>query len=625
MQKTIYILTLLICVLLASCEKQAFSFPDYEDAEKMLMEKPDSLAALLENRIDPALLSDSLKAEYGWWLTRVHRHLNRSLMNDTIIHFTLRYYEKHGSPRLPFTYLMAGEQVNWSGNKHEEQAEFLKKGFDIAVNQSDTALWMKIASDLSQLYFMLGDIRSSIEAGNPVLHVTDGYLYERMLQFYETGCGYGKLRLVDSMRICLKEAIRIAHDLKEDEERDITRNYIECLIDLGQNEEALPLLHDFYERYPLRNTNDSLVYNFSYACLWLNMGKMDSMRVCLDRLERICEVSIWEEYKSPYQIAMVYVTKMLEAAYDAKTGHPVKLIGAYQFSEMVAQKERIRGSIEKEQIYVQNKLEEKNLLLKIKEERGRQLILFVLLITGMMIAFLVWRYQRKLLRKERHLQQVKEQIHLHQIALRENEQLIRQNEETINQLSSQLDEHSGLSHQLNDRQAEITYIREENNILLQEKQKLEQEISRFMQAVPGRSTEMDAYERIAEQNMVFITYAKQVSSVLINQHEELKRLRYGEIRHLSDIEWPAVYLTIDRIFNKYTQRLRQDYPLLTEEDIQCCCLIKLQLSTSAIAALYCIAPSSVTKRKQRIKERINQMRGGLIGKEQPVDVYLWGY
>lgn len=146
-------------------------------------------------------------------------------------------------------------------------------------------------------------------------------------------------------------------------------------------------------------------------------------------------------------------------------------------------------------------------------------------------------------------------------------------------------------------------LQQENELLQKQNQALQKEISQFTQTVPDKNEEMEAYERMAEQNITFTQCAKQLSAKLIEQHQELRILQQGEVKHLSDIDWNRVYQLID---------------------IQCCCLIKLQLSTSAIARLYSIAPSSVTKCKQRIKERINQTKKGLLGKEQSVDVCIWG-
>ncbi|MDZ3925721.1 hypothetical protein UZS95_03970 [Parabacteroides goldsteinii] len=49
------------------------------------------------------------------------------------------------------------------------------------------------------------------------------------------------------------------------------------------------------------------------------------------------------------------------------------------------------------------------------------------------------------------------------------------------------------------------------------------------------------------------------------------------------------------------------------------------MNNSTIAALTAISPSSVTKRKQRLKERINQHLKTPLGVETTIDTYLWKY
>lgn len=625
MKDIVYICSLLFALILVSCEKRVAPFPDYEVAEALLMDNPDSLAVWLEEQIDPALLPDSLKAEYGWWITRLHDRQKRSLMNDSIIQYTLRYFEEIDSPRLPYTYVLAGMQKNWAGDKSKEEIEYIKKGWQLAENLRDTARFIDIGSKLARVYFLLNERRLSVDASNRVIPYTEEGSERRMVELYTAGCCYAQLGKTDSMRLYMEEAVRLARKFNNRMEFYIVRNYIDCLNATGRNEEIRTLLDDFYKRFPLTSDNDYPVKEFAYACLWMNLGKMDSVRACLDRLDRYGKTVVDRSYQNKYKISILYITELLHTAYKAKVGQPVDLIDMYMVSEMVANWEANRMGIDKERILSQNKLERSNLLLKIKEEQGRQLILYILLAAGFVVAVLVYLYQRKLLKKERYLQQVKEQMRLNRIALSENEQQMRRNEEIIQALSAQLDGQGNLNDQLRDRQEEIEQIREENNLLSIEKQRLQQEMNRLQQTVPEKSIEMEAYERMVEQNITFVTCAKQLSGILISRHEHLKRLQEGEFKHLSDIDWPSVYETLDRLFNNYTKRLRQNYPLLTEEDIQCCCLIKLQLSTSAIARLYGIAPPSVTKRKQRIKERINQAKAGLIGREQPVDVYLWGY
>lgn len=625
MKNILYIVSLLFVLPFVSCEKQEILFPNEEIAKGLLENHPDSLSVWLEEQIDPTFLSDSLKAEYGWWIVLLHRQQQRSLMNDSLIQHTLRYYKENGSPRLPFAYVLAGLQKNWAGDKSEEEIEYIRKGWQIAESLHDTASFVKIGSVLSYSYFLRNELCQAVNISKKVIPLTKEGSSERMMECYTVGCNYGQMGGMDSMRLYMEEAVRIAGELNHGMEFYIVRNYLDCLNAIWHNEEVQGLLDDFYRRFPLKNENDYPVKEYAYACLWLNQGKMDSVQACLNRLDQYEKILIGRSFQNKYKVPIFYLTELLHTVYKVKSGQPFNMINMYKTSEIVGNWEANQMKIEKELTLNRSRLERDNLLLKIKEEQDRLLILYILLAAGLVVAVLVYLYQRKLLKKERYVQQAKEQIRLHRIALSENEQQIRQNEETIQVLSTRLDGKDHLSGQLREQQEEIELIRQENHALLNEKHRLQQEMERFAQTIPEKNVEMEAYERISEQNTLFVTCTKQLSVQLIEQNDYLKRLQEGEFKHLSDIDWQTVYKTLDRLFNHYTRRLRKNYPGLTEEDIQCCCLIKLQLSTSAIAHLYGIAPSSVTKRKQRIKERINQTKNGLIGKEQPVDVYLWGY
>ncbi|MFS2545202.1 helix-turn-helix transcriptional regulator, partial [Phocaeicola vulgatus] len=65
-------------------------------------------------------------------------------------------------------------------------------------------------------------------------------------------------------------------------------------------------------------------------------------------------------------------------------------------------------------------------------------------------------------------------------------------------------------------------------------------------------------------------------------------------------------------------------PSLTDGDIQICCLIKLRFSNGDIANMLAISPTSVSKRKLRLKERIVQEIGSL-GENQSLDLWLMEY
>ena len=82
----------------------------------------------------------------------------------------------------------------------------------------------------------------------------------------------------------------------------------------------------------------------------------------------------------------------------------------------------------------------------------------------------------------------------------------------------------------------------------------------------------------------------------------------------------TVYFTLPN----YTKRLYHQIPSLTDGDIQICCLIKLRFSNGDIANMLAISPTSVSKRKLRLKERIVQEIGSL-GENQSLDLWLMEY
>ena len=89
----------------------------------------------------------------------------------------------------------------------------------------------------------------------------------------------------------------------------------------------------------------------------MNQGKMDSVRSCLDRLDRYGKTVVDKSYQNKYRISILYITELLHAAYKAKVGQPVDLISMYTVSEMVANWEANQMGIDKERILSQNRLE----------------------------------------------------------------------------------------------------------------------------------------------------------------------------------------------------------------------------------------------------------------------------
>ena len=74
--------------------------------------------------------------------------------------------------------------------------------------------------------------------------------------------------------------------------------------------------------------------------------------------------------------------------------------------------------------------------------------------------------------------------------------------------------------------------------------------------------------------------------------------------HLAEEDWTTVVRNTDACFDRFTERLHRHCPQLTEDDLRFCCLVKMQLSLSLLAAIYHIAKGSISRRKMRLKEKL---------------------
>lgn len=75
---------------------------------------------------------------------------------------------------------------------------------------------------------------------------------------------------------------------------------------------------------------------------------------------------------------------------------------------------------------------------------------------------------------------------------------------------------------------------------------------------------------------------------------------------LSNEDFTNLEKDINATFDNFTVRLSKQYPLLDKNEIQFCCLIKIQLDLNTLANIYCRSKAAISKRKLRIKqEKLN--------------------
>ena len=78
---------------------------------------------------------------------------------------------------------------------------------------------------------------------------------------------------------------------------------------------------------------------------------------------------------------------------------------------------------------------------------------------------------------------------------------------------------------------------------------------------------------------------------------------------LSDTDWKEIQLMLDSGYNDFTKKLRTHFPMLSEKDINFCCLVKINMSIQSLTDIYCISKNSISRRKLRLKEKMEIEEG----------------
>lgn len=227
------------------------------------------------------------------------------------------------------------------------------------------------------------------------------------------------------------------------------------------------------------------------------------------------------------------------------------------------------------------------------------------------------------MQKRETIEKNKEELRLRNIKLRENEAVISRNKARIAELIEQREASSNLQIHIEKQSAEIELIKDQNNELLRENSKLEDRISEDIQLVQQKNIEVEAYNILSEQNAKLRDREVFLCTQLTKRMDELNKLRTSP-RYIEPERWEEIIEAVNFLHDKYTHRLCSRFTSLSDSDLQICCLVKLRLSNTTIATLAGISPGSVTKRKQRLKDRFNEELGELPI-EGSLDIWLREY
>lgn len=332
-----YILLASVCLLLSCGGKSVRE--KFAEADRLVNENNlDSAAWLLEEQITLSALSDSDKAEYGRRLAWLHLLQGRSLVNDSLIDYSVDYYKEHASEPLLSAY-----------------------------SRSDSTYLVRFYDRLTSLSFGEGLYRETIaESKEWEASPKAGF---KEMAYYMAGLSYSRLRMRDSADYYLRLAADSA--LAKNIEwyaHHFARNYADFLYDFNPKA-SIRYLRLLKERYPEREILGS------YVMPWINLGELDSARKYIEKNTLDLERSHSDDIASH---ALNYAYQFI---LGVKENKPVDISRLGQYCDSLYTVKSQTEKAERERLVDQNRLRRENLRLEMSRQRTFSILVIVSLLS----------------------------------------------------------------------------------------------------------------------------------------------------------------------------------------------------------------------------------------------------
>ena len=584
--------------------------PELAKAEAMMYRYPDSALHILQG-IQPDNPSDN--EQYATWalLMTQAQYKNQIEQSDSLINIAYSYFiNQDNAQRKALALYYKGILCHESHHAEDALSFYLEATAEIEKT-NDYQLGFLINSEigLMYLYRKLNDYameyfekaHHNAELSNNQTYIAFSFIYiarafsqkkqyNKAIEYYEKAIKIGQ---VNNYPTILASAMNETSFLflKTGENKKALQYAKDC-IKIKKTDQRIFSLGDTYRYLKMY---DSAYFYLNQACLSPNIHTA----------------------RSAYQ-ALFYISQE-EKDYKKAVEYSNKL---WFYQDSIGKTDRNKALIEMQEKYDQQKIINENNLSQIKKDRIIRNVLIALIILSFIIAITNYLYQRKIVSQKQEILEKEEKIRYFTMKIHENETLINRNKMRIEELTIQMEGSQEIKEQWKEQNKIRQEIQQQNEMLKLENNKLQNHISNYAQSLKEKSKELEAMEHLSEENQYLHKREAFLCNQLINQTELFNKLK--TTKYIDDQLWQEIKEKIDLLFDNYTKRLYHQIPSLTDGDIQICCLIKLRFSNGDIANMLAISPTSVSKRKLRLKERIVQEIGSL-GENQSLDLWLMEY
>lgn len=584
--------------------------PELAKAEAMMYRYPDSALHILQG-IQPDIPSEN--EQYATWalLMTQAQYKNQIEQSDSLINIAYSYFTKHDNAQRKALALYYKGILRHESHHAEDALSFYLEAATEIEKTNDYQLGFLINSEvgLMYLYRKLNDYameyfekaHHNAELSDNQTYIAFSFIYiarafsqkkqyNKAIEYYEKAIKIGQ---VNNYPTILASAMNETSFLflKTGENKKALQYAKDC-IKIKKTDQRIFSLGDTYRYLKMY---DSAYFYLNQACLSPNIHTA----------------------RSAYQ-ALYYISQE-EKDYKKAVEYSNKL---WFYQDSIGKTDRNKALIEMQEKYDQQKIINENNQSQIKKDRIIRNVLIALIILSFIIAITNYLYQRKIVSQKQEISEKEEKIRYFTMKIHENETLINRNKMRIEELTIQMEGSLEIKEQWKEQNKIRQEIQQQNETLKLENNNLQNHISNYAQSLKEKSKELEAMEHLSKENQYLHKREAFLCNQLIKQTELFNKLK--TTKYIDNKLWQEIKEKIDLLFDNYTKRLCHQIPSLTDGDIQICCLIKLRFSNGDIANMLAISPTSVSKRKLRLKERIVQEIGSL-GENQSLDLWLMEY
>ena len=598
---SLYLIIIGAC-LLSSCnwlKSRGAALPmELVEAENVMYENPDSALRILQGMEVPVE-----KEAHAIWALLLTQAKYKCFVeqSDSLVNIAYDYFKKKDDTKKKLLSLYLKGGLLYDKNQYEKALSFyLDAEKEIGKISNDT-LGFLIDSHICMIYAYQGLYDYAVEYGwkankHAIQSQNPNYL---VLSYIRIARANSKVDLEESIK-CYEKAVVIA------DEYGLTNLKATALMEMA----------DRYYHEKIRN------YDKAFCCIEeaMKIKKTDQAYIILGDLYRnVNQIdSAYFYFKKAAGSKNIYTSR---SAYQGLF-YLSRKIGRYEdaveYSECLWEKQdsinnmaRNKALIEMQEKYDQQKvINEKNKA----ERRG----LIVLCISIGLVGVIVVCYQWKVLCQKKELEDMRKELNGLNVQLAENRNQIAQNEERMAMVAQVASE--DMTEELKEKEAAFENMRKQNELLKKDNQELLVKIEKREAILQEKSRDKEQLNLLMERNAYLRKREVYLSNQLLKMDELVTSLK-KEPDCLDNFQWQELKDKTDALFDGYTERLLKKVPTLTAHDIHICCLIKLSFSHIAIADILAISPTSLSRQKQRLKERIVQQVGSL-GENVLLDIWL---